>query len=168
MNKNPVAITMVALFAIAFVGAGILVSSVNRKTAKSLAGGTVKSTPLEDGTTRYQLAGCRLPFEEEELLDLLVGSRVSQITLRKCTLSVAAVDVLVSLGTLRTLTVDSPEAEEEDFDWLVFGQFMNLKKLTMLNCDIGNAQLAQLHQMLPKTQVVPSVAAAKASPASTP
>ncbi len=166
MNKNPVAITMVALFAIAFVGAGILVSSVNRKTAKSLAGGTVESTPLEDGTTRYQLEGCRLPLEEE-LLDLLVGSRVSQITLRKCTLSVAAVDVLVSLGTLRTLTVDSPEAEE-DFDWLIFGQFMNLKKLTMLNCDIGNAQLAQLHQMLPKTQVVPSLTAAKASPASTP
>lgn len=167
MNKNPVAITMVALFAIAFVVAGILVSSVNRKTAKSLAGGTVESTPLEDGTTRYQLEGCRLPFEEEELLDLLVGSRVSQITLRKCTLSVAAVDVLVSLGTLRTLTVDSPEAEE-DFDWLIFGQFMNLKKLTMLNCDIGNAQLAQLHQMLPKTQVVPSLAATTASPASTP
>ena len=167
MNKNPVAITMVALFAIAFVGAGILVSSMNRKTAKSLAGGTVESTPLEDGTTRYHLEGCRLPFEEEDVLDLLVGSRVSQITLRKCTLSVAAVDVLVSLSTLRTLTVDSPEAEE-DFDWLIFGQFMNLKKLTMLNCEIGNAQLAQLHQMLPKTQVVPSVAATTASPASTP
>lgn len=167
MKKNPVAIAMVVLFAIAFVGSGILVSSMNRKTATSLAGGTVKSTSLEDGTTRYHLDGCRLPYEEEELLDLLVGSRVSQITLRKCTLSVAAVDVLVSLGTLRTLTVDSPEAEE-DFDWLIFGQFMNLKKLTMLNCDIENAELVQIHTMLPKTQVVPSVATTTASAASTP
>lgn len=157
MKKNPVAIAMVILLVLGFTVAGFVASSLNQKPTRSFAGGTVTFVRQEDGTTRYTLEGCKLQYREEALLDLLSGSQVTQITLRRCALSVEAVDVLISLSTLKAVTVESPTIEQE-FQWLLFSEFAGLKKLTLLDCEIDNANLTQLHKLMTGCQVVPSAA----------
>lgn len=121
-------------------------------------GGNTEIVRLGDGSARLRLDDCKLTKFKSEFAELLMVEKVSAIDLRD---SILDDDVFFSLrneGSLKTLGLSGCVLTNGCVPLIC--DLSQLKKLTIIDCGVDQASLAEINNSLTGCEVIPRVSLA--------